>query len=110
MLTWVLAAAVSVAALAGAYALYSRHQAGRLDGELTGYAVRSDSLVRISFSVVARGHRGECKVRAKDRSGQETGSQIVQVGPTAQRTQVITVDLPTRARAVNGELIGCRRL
>jgi hypothetical protein len=110
ILTWVLAVAVSIGALAGAWALYSRHQAGRLDGELTSYDVRSDSLVRIRFTVVPRGHRGECMVRAKDRTGAETGAQLVSVTPTRERTQEITVDLATKARAVNGELVGCRRL
>jgi hypothetical protein len=81
-----------------------------LDAQLTAYDVRSDSLVRITFQVVPRGHRGECKVRARDRSGLETGSQLVQVTPTKQQTQLLTVDLPTKARAVTGELVGCRRL
>ena len=78
--------------------------------ELTRYDVRSDSVVRITFQVVTRGHRGECKVRARDRSGEETGSQIVPVHPSGRRSQLVSVDLTTRARAVDGELIGCRRL
>jgi hypothetical protein len=106
----VLSAVVALAALAGAYALYSRHQAGRLDAELTGYVVQSDSLVRITFSVVTRGHAGECKVQARDRSGTISSSKVVAITPTGGRTQVETVDLPTQARAVTGELVGCRRL
>ena len=101
---------VGVAALVGAYGLYSRHQAGRLDAELTAYDVRSDSLVRITFTVVPRGNEGECAVRAKDRTGEETGAQVVLVHPTGQRTQTVTVDLPTRKRAAGGELVGCRRV
>jgi hypothetical protein len=110
IVTWVVAAAVSLAAVAGAWSLYSRHQAGRLEAELTAYDVRSDTLVRIRFSVVPRGHRGECKVRAKDRTGAETGARIVAVTPDGSRNQEVIVDLATRARAVNGELVGCRRL
>ena len=102
--------AVGLTALLGAYGLYSRHQAGRLDAELTAYDVRSDSLVRITFTVVPRGHEGECAVRAKDRTGEETGSQVVRVHPNGQRSQLVTVDLPTRRRAAGGELVGCRRL
>jgi hypothetical protein len=110
VLTWLLAVVVAVAVSTGAYLLYARYERGRLPAQLTAYDVRSDSLVRISFEVTPRGHRGECKVTAKDRSGVETGSRIVQVAPTGKRTQRITVDVPTTARAVNGELVACRRL
>ena len=102
--------ALAVAVLLAGYAAYSRHQAGRLDAELTAYDVKSDSLVRITFQVVTRGHAGECEVRARDRTGVETGAQLVQVTPSGQRSQQVVVDLPTRARAANGELVGCRRL
>ena len=110
VLTGVLAGALSLALLAGAYALYSRHEAGRMDGQLTSYDVRSDSLVRITIQVVPRGHRGECKVRARDRAGNEAGSQIVPVTPSSRRTQLVTIDLATSSRPVDGELVGCRRL
>ena len=106
----VVGGALGVAALLAGYAVYSRHQAARLDAELTAYDVRSDALVRITFQVVTRGHRGECEVRARDRTGVETGSQLVRVTPSGQRSQQVIVDLPTRARAANGELVGCRRL
>jgi hypothetical protein len=101
---------LGVAALLAAYSAYSRHQAGRLDAELLSYDVRSDAVVRIAFSVVTRGHPAECKVRARDRTGVEAGAQILRVEPEARRSQVVTVDLPTRARAVAGELVGCRPL
>ena len=110
VLAGLVAGVLAVAALAAGYRFYSRHQAGRLDAELTSYDVRSDSIVRITFQVVTRGHAGECEVRARDRTGTETGSQLVQVTPTRQRAQLVTVDLATRARAANGELVGCRRL
>jgi hypothetical protein len=103
------AGVVAVAALAGGYALYSRHQAGRLDAELTSYDVRSDTLVRITFQVVTGRHDGECALRAIDRAGDETGLQVVQVHPVRQRSQEVTVDVPTRLRAVSGQLVGCRR-
>jgi hypothetical protein len=106
----VVGGALGLAALLAGYAVYSRHQAGRLDAELTAYHVQSDSVVRITFVVVTRGHRGECEVRARDRTGLEAGSQLVEVTPSGQRSQQVVVDLPTRARAANGELVGCRRL
>jgi hypothetical protein len=104
------AGALAVVALVAGYRVYARHEAGRLDAELTAYDVKSDSLVRITFQVVTRGHDGECMVRARDRTGLETGSKLVRVTPSGQRSQQVIVDLPTRGRAANGELVGCRRL
>ncbi|MDX6200432.1 MAG: hypothetical protein QOJ79_3583 [Actinomycetota bacterium] len=110
ILAGVVGGALGGAALLAGYAAYARHQEGRLDAELTAYDVRSDTLVRITFQVVTRGHDGECEVRARDRTGIETGSQLVQVKPSGQRSQQLVVDLRTRTRAANGELVGCRRL
>ena len=110
VLAGLVAGVLAVAALLAAYAWYSRYQSGRLSSQLTAYDVRSDSLVRITFQVVTAGDVGECKVRARDRTGVETGARLVRVTPSGQRAQVVTVDLPTRARAVTGELVGCRRL
>ncbi len=110
VLAGLIAGVLVFAALAGAYGLYSRHQSGRLDAELTGYEVRSDSVVRITVQVVTRGKEGECKVRARNRAGEEAGAVIVPVHPSGRRSQLLTVDLPTRSRAVNGELVGCRPL
>ena len=109
VLTGILAGAVALAALLGGYALYSRHSAGVLDAELTSYKVLSDSSVRIELQVVTRGHDGECKVRARDRFGDEAGSQIVPVTSNGKRAQLVTVDLKTKVRPVNGELVGCQR-
>jgi hypothetical protein len=110
VLTGLLAGALALGLLVGAYTLYSRHEAGRMDAELTSYVVQSPSSVRITFSVVTRGHDGECKVRARSRDGNEAGSQIVAVTSNGKREQVVTVDLTTRAQPVNGELVGCHRL
>ena len=110
LLAGLLGGAVGLAALYGGYGLYTRHQAGRLDAELTAYDVTSDASVRISFTVVTRGLDGECQVRAKDRTGAETGAELVRVPGSRQRSQVVTVQLATSARAVAAELVGCRRL
>ena len=100
---------LGVGALFAVYGLYSRYYEGRLDARLTGYDVRSDELVRITFEVVTGSDAGECRVRARDRSGDEAGTRLVQVAPTSERAQAVTVDLRTTSRAVNGELVGCRR-
>ena len=110
VLAGLVAGVLAVVALMAGYRVYARHQDSRLDAELTAYDVRSDALVRITFQVVTRGHSGECKVRARDRTGLETGARLVRVTPSGERSQLVTVDLPTRARAANGELVGCRRL
>jgi hypothetical protein len=110
ILAGVVGGALGVAALLAGYSAYSRHQGGRLDAELTAYDIRSDSLVRITFQVVTRGHDGQCQVRARDRTGVETGAKLVRVSPSGERSQQVVVDLPTRTRAANGELVGCRRL
>jgi hypothetical protein len=110
ILAGIVGGALGVAALLAGYNAYSKHQEGRLDAELTKYDVRSDSLVRITFTVVTRGHEGECKVRARDRSGAEAGAQLIKVTPSGERSQEVVVDLATRSRAANGELVGCRRL
>jgi hypothetical protein len=102
------AGALALAALWAAYGLYSRYYEGRLDAQLIGYDVTSDSSVRVTFEVVPDGRRGECRVRARDRSGGEAGSRLVEVTPSDARTQTLTVEVPTQRRAVNGELVGCR--
>jgi hypothetical protein len=106
-------AAVVVGALvaAGIYAFYSRHNAGRLPYEVRGYQVVSDSTVRITWEVkLARGERGECKLRARGRTLTDVGSAIVPVGPGTGGVLVPSYDLPTTARASTGEVVGCQHL
>ncbi|MBK5305978.1 MAG: DUF4307 domain-containing protein [Frankiaceae bacterium] len=110
VLAGLVAGLLGVAALMAAYSLYTRYNEGRLDAQLIGYDVTSDSLVRITFEVVNGDRRAECKVRARDRTGAEAGARLVQVAAADDRAQSVTVDLPTRTRAVNGELVGCRAL
>jgi hypothetical protein len=95
-------------ALVATYLAYEHYQRGRLQAELISYSVLSDSVVRIRLDVVTGGHEGECKVRARDRTRAETGSDLVPVHPTGQRSQVVSIDLRTSSRAVSAELIGCR--
>ncbi|MDT7551014.1 MAG: hypothetical protein QOE84_3408 [Actinomycetota bacterium] len=108
--TAAVAIVAATAALVATYVAYEHYQRGRLQAELTRYVVVSDSVVRVTFDVVTGGHEGECKIRARDRDRAETGSELVPVHPDGRRSQVVTVDLPTRARAASAELIACRRV
>jgi len=88
------------------YGLYERRSATQLGYQVGGYEVISDTAVRITFEVDTKGTRtGLCRVRARDRSGREAGSAVIEVGP--QRT--VSHLLATTSRAVTGEVSGCRR-
>jgi hypothetical protein len=106
-----LVGAVALAALvvAGGYALYDRSNEGRLSYQARGYAVSSDTAVRISFEVrLARGQRGECKLRARGRDGRDVGSAIVPVGPGTGRALATSYALTTTGRASTGEVVACQ--
>ena len=106
----VVTAAVVVGALiaAGVYVLYERRTEGRLPYEVRSYEVLSDTAVRVSFEVsLARGERGECKLRARGRSGGDVGSAVIPVGPGTGGALVTSYDLPTTGRASTGEVVGC---
>ena len=109
----VVLAAVVVGALVagGIYAFYARHDKGRLAYEVRGFDVRSDSSVRISWEVkLGDGEVGECKLRARGRSLNDVGTAIVPIGPGTGGVLVTSHDLETTARAVTGEVTGCRHL
>ena len=100
------AAALALGLLALGYGLYQRRSASELRYQVGGYQVLSDSEVRISFTVVTGGTKtGLCRVRARSADGLETGSEVIPVGPGTDVTYVLS----TRARAVTGEVTGCRR-
>jgi hypothetical protein len=109
----VIAAAVVVGALiaVAVYALYERHNEGRLPYEVRGYEVLSDTAVRVSFEVsLARGERGECKLRARGRTGEDVGEAVIPVGPGRGGALVTSYELPTTSRASTGEVVGCLHL
>src|SRR3954447_17917292 len=108
----VLAAVVTgVVVAGGVYALYTRHNAGRLAYEVRGYDVRSDASVRITWEVsLATGEVGECKVRARGVDLTDVGTAVVPVGPGRGGALVTSYDLATTARAKTGEVVGCRHL
>ena len=109
--TVVAAVAVGALVVAGMYALYSRQQAGRLPHQARGYAVSSDTSVKITFEVrLDRGQRGECRLRARGRDGLDVGTADVPVGPGTGGTLVTSYALPTQSRASTGEVVSCREL
>jgi hypothetical protein len=63
-------------------------------------------VVQVTFEVRTGNAAARCAVRAKARSGLETGYAVVEV---KAGTSVVTYDLPTQARAVTAELLGCKR-
>ena len=104
------AALIGLVLLVGGYALYARHTAGSLSYEVRGYRRVSDAAILITFDVqLAPGQRGECKLRARARSGEEAGSAIVPVGPSPRRTLTTSYQLATTSRASSGEVVACRR-
>ncbi len=109
--TYAVGAIVGLLALAALLALALHKSTPAVSAGVRGYEVLSDSTVRIRFEV----HKAPlaealCTVRARDRSGLETGRGDVTVGPRtdARRITEVSYDLVTRARAVTGELVGCR--
>ncbi len=102
----VAAVALALGLTALAYGLYQRRSASQLSYQLGGYEVVSDMAVRITFEVDTKGTRtGLCRVRARDRTGLETGTAVIEVGPEREVSYLLT----TAARAVTGEVTGCRR-
>ncbi len=77
-------------------------------GVLT-YDVVGDELVEVRLEVL-RPPRTDvsCTVLARDRSKAIVGNVNVDVPPGGDRRIVIEIDVPTRARAVSGELVACR--
>ncbi len=94
--------------LAVAVLLYRGYGAQEVAFGPRGFTVQSDALVRIEFEVDKDAAAvALCTVRARDRTGLEVGNALVRVGPSADRSQVVTYDLTTRSRAVSGEITAC---
>jgi hypothetical protein len=110
VVTGLIAVVAATAGLIGTYLFYERYQRGRMDAQLTGYTVVSDTVVRVTLEVVTSGHEGQCRIRARDRSKLETGSALVPVSPSGRRSQTVSVDVTTRSPAASAELVGCRRV
>jgi hypothetical protein len=97
-----------VAAMIGV-SLYRAYGDGDYSASVTAYQA-DDSSVVITFLVrLPEGKAARCVLRARDATGLETGREeiIVTPGPNPDRT-VASHRLPTRGRAVTGEVQGCR--
>jgi Domain of unknown function (DUF4307) len=106
---WVPIALAAVAALAVlwlALRLYTQYGANPYRADPVRYGEVTDTHVTVTFDVrkPAAG-TGTCRVRARDRSGAETGYAEVKVGTGARVTTTYT--LTTKARAVLVEVLGC---
>jgi len=104
----VVGAIAALVGLAVAVLLYRGYGATEVGFGPRGFAVTSDSSVRVEFEVVKEPARTAlCTVRARDRTGAEVGTALVRVGPAAGRGQVVRYDLATTGRANTGEITGC---
>jgi hypothetical protein len=103
----VLFLALLVAIAANLYARYGSDDVGVRE---RGFVVVSDEQVRVDFDVTAPpGETAWCLVRARGADGAEVGRAFVPVtsaeGATGEQT--VRHPLPTRERAVTGEVVRC---
>ena len=92
--------------------VYKQYGGLEVSFQVRGYEATSDKSVRIRFTVKSKdGKAVACLVRARDKSGVETGSALVPVAARTDggRTTQVTYELATQARAVTGEVLTCRR-
>ncbi len=102
-----------VGALVGlAFAIGLFRQLGPETGastQLRGFVVESDTAVRVEFELArSPGAAVHCVLRARGTLGSEVGRVDVDVPPSTRRSTVVRETVPTTARAVTGELVGCR--
>jgi Domain of unknown function (DUF4307) len=103
------AGAVAVA-LALAWVLWAAAgQAARpVRSSTVGYSVLDERGTEVTFDVVQRpGAVARCRVRALDASFAEVGRAERTVGPSSARAVRVTAAIPTVARAVTAEVVGC---
>jgi hypothetical protein len=80
-----------------------------VDAGVTRISFVSDHRVDVTFEVhKSPGATATCVVRARDATGAQVGYATATVGPAARRAVTVTHRLSTRARAVTGEVVGCR--
>ncbi len=80
-----------------------------VSSQLRGYTVSSPGSVQVVFELAREpGTAVTCVLRARGRDGLEVGRRQVDLPPATRRSTVEQVDVPTTARAVTGELVGCR--
>lgn len=75
--------------------------------DLTGFHVVDDSTTTVDFTVHKRRDRvARCVVRALDKGHVAVGRVVVEV-PSGVKDRDLTVNVPTRRRAVAGEVTSC---
>ena len=76
---------------------------------LLRFEVVDDATVEIDFEVVADPEAAlACDLRAQDVDHATVGSATVRVPPDGQARRLVSARVPTRARAVSGEVQRCR--
>ena len=102
----ILVAAVGVALAAVAY---QRYEALDVEGETAAFTVLDDQTVEITISVTRKDPAIPvvCIVRARSRSGAETGRREILVGPSEAKTVQVTTTLKSYQRPFVGDIYGC---
>lgn len=105
-------AAVAAGALATTmgFSLYQAYGQGDYRASVTSFTEVTDNQVVVTFLVrLPESGVARCVVRARDKTGAETGREeiLVKAGPDPSQT-LASHRLPTRSRPVTGEVQGCR--
>jgi hypothetical protein len=103
-------AAVLVASVLLSVSLYHRYGDPNYDAQIVGWTDVTDTQLTIRFTVrVPAGGAATCRLRARDYAGVQVGARTVTVRATGHATTIAASEVvPTTARAVVGDVIGCR--
>ena len=102
-----LAVAVGLSLLV-AVVLWQRFGVSGPAAGVRGFAVLSDTAVRVELEVRKDpASTVLCSLRARERSGEQVGTALVRVGPAPEQRVRAVHEIPTSARAVTGEVLGC---
>jgi len=98
-----------VALLAFSFVGYRHYAGSRAPFTNDGFAVGSDSVVTVRYSVVVEAHRAvQCVLQARDRDNAEVGSSVVRITSDTSRTVHRSDRMATKRRAVAAEVLSCR--
>lgn len=80
-----------------------------VSGEMISYRVVSDDTVEVHLEVRKdAGTIGVCTLRSRSEDGSEVGLRDVRIAERSSRVDTV-VQVHTKARATNAELLGCQR-
>lgn len=90
--------------------LYHRYGQTDYQAQIVGWDKPTDAKLTIRFTVtVPAGKAALCTLRARDFNGNELGRRDVVVRPAGDATTIDAEEaVPTTARAVVGDVLGCR--